>query len=251
MIRIEHEDGIARVTLCAPPLNILNRSLLQELRDTLTDLRQEANLRVLLLAAEGRHFSAGASVDEHLPPECGPMLGDFAAAVLALHEFPLPVIAAVQGRCLGGAFELVQAADLIVAAENAQFGQPEVQLGVFAPVACALLPHRIGPARAAEMLFTGEQLSARQARAAGLASSVVDPSELSFEALTLARRIARHSGATLRKTKHALRAAEGRSARHGIAKAMQVYTEELMTTHDAIEGLEAFLQKRAPEWSHQ
>ena len=102
MIRIEHEDGIARITLSAPPLNILNRSLLHELRDALIDLRQEGNLRVLLLGAEGRHFSAGAAVDEHLPPECGALLGDFAAAVLALHEFPLPVIAAVQGRCLGG-----------------------------------------------------------------------------------------------------------------------------------------------------
>jgi cyclohexa-1,5-dienecarbonyl-CoA hydratase len=251
MIKVEHENGIARITLCAPPLNILNRALLHELRETLTRLHDERSLRVLLLDAEGKHFSAGASVAEHLPGECGAMLGDFAATVLSVHEFPLPVIAAVQGRCLGGAFELVQAADLIVAAEDARFGQPEVALGVLAPVACAMLPQRVGPARAAELLFTGDPMSAKQAAAAGLTACVVDRTDLIHESMALARRISRHSAATLRLIKQALRAGEGRSARHGIAKATQVYTDELMATHDAIEGLEAFLQKRAPAWSHQ
>jgi cyclohexa-1,5-dienecarbonyl-CoA hydratase len=251
MITVQLQNGIADVRLNAPPLNILNRAVLRSLRETLASLHRDSGLRVLLFGTEGKHFSAGASVDEHLPGECGVMLGDFAAAVLALHEFPLPVIAAVQGQCLGGAFELVQAADLIVAAENARFGQPEVLLGVFAPVACALLPQRIGSARAAQLLYTGDPMSAQQALAAGLVASVVDRSELLEEARLLAQQIARHSATTLRLTKQALRATEGRSVRHGIAKATHFYTEELMATHDAVEGLEAFLQKRAPQWSHR
>jgi cyclohexa-1,5-dienecarbonyl-CoA hydratase len=208
-------------------------------------------VRVLLLAAEGKHFSAGASVDEHLPPEYEAMLDDFGATVLALHDFPLPVIAAVQGRCLGGAFELVQAADLIVAAEDAQFGQPEILLGVFAPVACALLPERVGAARAAELLFTGDPLGAHDAAAAGLVARVVSAAMLNEESLALAQRIARHSAAALRMTKQALRAATGASARAGIASATRIYTQELMVTHDALEGLQAFVQKRPPQWSHQ
>ncbi|MEX2282258.1 MAG: enoyl-CoA hydratase/isomerase family protein [Gemmatimonadota bacterium] len=251
MIDIQSADGIARITLCAPPLNILNRALLREFREALNNLRNEASLRVLLIDAEGKNFSAGASVNEHLPPECDEMLADFAATVLALYEFPVPVMAVVQGRCLGGAFELVQAADLIVAAEDAQFGQPEILLGVFAPVACALLPARIGPARAAELLFTGDPISARHASEAGLVASVVGRSELAAESLALAQRIARHSATTLRMTKRALRVAADRSPRHGITAATHLYTKELMASHDALEGLQAFGQKRVPQWSNQ
>ncbi|HEY0671378.1 MAG TPA: enoyl-CoA hydratase/isomerase family protein [Longimicrobiales bacterium] len=250
MISIHNEDGIARITLQAPPLNILTRVLLRELRSALESVHSYSGVRVLLLKAEGKHFSAGASVEEHLPAEFRAMLGDFETTILALHEFPLPVIAAVQGRCLGGAFELVQATDLIIAAEDAQFGQPEINLGVIAPIGCALLPPRIGAARAAELLYTGDALSAQAAAQAGLVARVVPLAQLQDEALALAQRIAWHSAAALRMTKQALRNASG-SIRPGIAAALQVYTDQVMATHDALEGLEAFVQKRSPQWSHQ
>ena len=250
MISIHHDDGIARLILHAPPLNILTRSILQELCTALQTVRGYAGVRVLLLQAEGEHFSAGASVEEHLPGEFREMLKDFEAAVLALHAFPLPVIACVQGRCLGGAFELVQAADLIVAAEDAKFGQPEINLGVIAPIACALLPSRIGAARAAELLFTGDPLTAEAAAAEGLVTRVVPRASLHDEAVALAQRIARRSAAALRLTKEALRRAAG-SVEPGIAAASAVYADQLMTTHDALEGLQAFVQKRTPQWSHR
>ena len=244
-------DGIARVTLDAPPLNILTRSVLAQLRATLEALGNDASLRVLLLKAEGKHFSAGASVQEHLPPECEDMLSEFGATVIALIDFPVPVVAAVQGRCLGGAFELVQATDLIVAAADAQFGQPEILLGVFAPAACALLPARVGPGSAAELLFTGDPWDAHQAAAAGLVAHVAPAGLLADHAEALVRRIARHSAAALRITKRGLRAASNANLRAGIARATRTYTKELMTTHDALEGLHAFMQKRTPQWSHQ
>jgi len=124
---------------------------------------------------------------------------------LEIRNCPKPTIAAVQGRCLGGAFELVQAADIIVAGESAQFGQPEIQLGVFAPAACALLPERIGVTRAAELLFTGDAMPAREAQAAGLITRVVADECIADSADALARRIARHSAAALRSMKKALR----------------------------------------------
>lgn len=251
MITVHLEDGIARLTLRAAPLNILTREVLRALRASLVSLQNESGLRAVLLTAEGKHFSAGASVEEHLPPEYEAMIADFEATVLALYEFPLPVIAAVQGRCLGGGFELVQAADVILASDDAQFGQPEVLLGVFAPLACVLLPARVGAARAAELLFTGDPISAQDAAAAGFVSRVVPTATLHEEALALARRIARHSAVPLRRTKQALRAAAGTTVAAGMAAAARIYTNELMGTHDALEGLRAFLEKRPPHWSHQ
>lgn len=185
-----------------------------------------------------------------MPNEFRAMLDDFAAAVRALHEFPLPVIAAVQGRCLGGGFELVQATDLVVAAEDAQFAQPEINLGVIAPVACALLPGRVGSARAAELLFTGDPMTAYQAMAAGFVARVVPAAELHEQARALAERIARHSAAALRMTKQALRSQAG-SIQPRLAATNALYADRLMTTHDALEGLQAFVQKRTPQWSHQ
>jgi cyclohexa-1,5-dienecarbonyl-CoA hydratase len=246
MIHEACTDGIAQLTLDAPPLNILTRELLAALRARLDMLAGDPALRVLVVAARGRHFSAGASVDEHLPPVYADMIREFTDTVLGLYHFPAPVIAAVQGRCLGGGFELVQAADIVVAADDAVFGQPEIKLGVFPPVACALLPQT---AAAAELIFTGEPLDARAAAAAGLVRHVVAREELDARTRELATAIARHSAAAVRAAKRARRAAaEPIDLR--AAAAVRVYIDDLMSTHDAVEGLTAFIDRRPPAWRH-
>ncbi len=262
---IEADTRIGVITLDSPPLNILTREVLGRLRGQLAQLAEQPDLRVLLLRSEGKHFSAGASVEEHLPPACESMIPEFGETVLALWDFPLPVVAAVRGRCLGGGFELVQAADLVIAADDAVFGQPEIALGVFPPAACALLPRLVGAARAAELVLGGESLSAAEAEAAGLVRRVVPGACLDDAAQGLARQIARHSGAALRLAKKALRGAAGAAqgkgkgkgngdgSDHGVAghlrTATDIYLNELMRTADAREGLRAFLEKRRPEWS--
>jgi cyclohexa-1,5-dienecarbonyl-CoA hydratase len=246
------ESGIARVTLANPPLNILTRGILGELRTRLRSLADDASLRVVVLGAEGKHFSAGADVGEHLPPTYQAMIPEFLETVAALRAFPVPLIAAVRGRCLGGGFELVQAADLVVAGESATFGQPEILLGVIPPAACALLPDVAGPARAAEIVFTGDPLSAAQALAAGLVARVVPDDGVDAEALALAGRIARHSAAALRVAKRALRPpVRERAEADALAAAGRRYSRDLMRTADAREGLTAFLEKRAPVWTHR
>lgn len=247
MILASSDGGIGRIVLDAPPLNILTRELLATVRAEITALGRDPTLRVLVLSAAGRHFSAGAAVEEHLAPAYEAMIPEFAATVLTVHDFPVPVIAAVQGRCLGGGFELVQAADLVIAAEGASFAQPEIALGVFPPLACALLAHT---AAAAELLYTGDPIDAADAAAAGLVRRVVPAARLEDEVLALAHRIARHSAAALRAAKHARRAAA--AVANGRAEAaVRIYLDELMRTHDAVEGLTAFVHKRQPIWSHQ
>ncbi|MDH4352181.1 MAG: enoyl-CoA hydratase/isomerase family protein [Gemmatimonadota bacterium] len=250
MVRCDVADGIAQLTLHNPPVNILTRAVLGEVRTHLTALERETSLRVVVLQAEGRHFSAGADVGEHLPPTFADLIPEFTATIRALWEFPLPVIAAVRGRCLGGGFELVQPADAIIAGAGAQFGQPEILLGVLPPAACALLPRLCGPARAATIVLGGDSLTADEARACGLVMDVVSDDQVEAAALALAARFARHSGAALRATKRVLRQAADQPVSAGLATAERIYVEDLMQTRDAVEGLEAFVAKRQPSWVH-
>lgn len=245
------DDGIGNIVLDAPPLNILTRRMLAELRDHLESLAAQRSLRVVVVSATGKHFSAGADVAEHLPPECDALIAEFLDTVTALDAFPLPTVAAVRGRCLGAGFELIQAADLVVAGDGASLGQPEIVLGVLPPAACALLPGITAPGIAAEIIFTGDAVSATDARRAGIVQRVVPDVDVEQEALGLAQRIARHSGAALRVAKRALRAGRAAARATALAEAGALYTGELMQTTDAVEGLTAFLEKRQPTWSHR
>jgi len=245
------EDGVATLTLDHPPLNILTRAVLAEMVAALARLATDPSVRVLRLAAAGKHFSAGADVGEHLPPQHELLIPEFAEAIEALAAFPLPVIAAVRGRCLGGGFELAQAADVIVAGEGATFGQPEILLGVTAPAACVLLPRRAGPGFAAEILFSGDSVSAARALAAGVVQQVVPDDRADEAALELAKRCARHSAVALRETKRTLREAQGRPRGEALRHAATRYVQDLMRSEDAVEGLRAFVEKRPAQWRHR
>ncbi|UCC84225.1 MAG: enoyl-CoA hydratase/isomerase family protein [Gemmatimonadota bacterium] len=250
-IQTSVENGLGRLVLNQPPLNILTRDLLAKLRGELERLAAEPSLRVLLLSAEGKHFSAGADVGEHLPPTYEEMIPEFVDTIAAIDAFPLPVLAVVQGRCLGGGFELAMAADVIIAGEGASFGQPEILLGVLPPAACALLPDICPPGVAAQIVFTGDPLSAGDALRAGIVTRVVPDTELETVSLELAGRITRHSAAALRLAKRMLRGGRQDARAAALSRAGAIYLGELMKTKDALEGLNAFLEKRQPTWSHE
>jgi len=235
-------DGIARLVIDNPPLNILTRAELAALRTELARLADLPDLRVLLLTARGKHFSAGADVAEHIPPHHLTLIPDFLATVAALDAFPVPVIAAVRGKCLGGGFELIQPADIIIAAEHAAFGQPEILLGVFPPAAVVLLPERLPPGVVAETIYSGDPLPAGEAERRGFVTRLVPDEALERVADEVARRIARHSAAALRSAKHALHPPVPRDA--ALRRAGEIYLHELMETRDAVEGLQAFVEKR-------
>ena len=245
------EDGVATLTLDHPPLNILTRAVLGEYRAAMAKLAAEPELRVVLLAAKGKHFSAGADVGEHLPPEYAEMIPEFAETIEAIAAFPLPVVAAVRGRCLGGGFELAQAADVVVAGEGASFGQPEILLGVTAPAACVLLPRRGRYGDAAALLFTGESVSATRAHAMGFVHAVVADDAVEAEAAVLARKMAKHSAVALRETKRALHETAVLPRTEALRRTARAYVDDLMASHDALEGLKAFLEKRPAEWRHR
>jgi len=242
-------DGIAHAVLSEPPLNILTRDVLRSVRETLEARHDDAKLRVLLVSAEGSHFSVGASIEEHLPGQVEEMIPEFIETVLAVDRFPVPVVFAIQGRCLGGALELVLAGDMILAAEDALFGAPEIKLGVFPPAACVQLPTYTSPGLAAELVYTGEMIDAATAQHAGMVLRVVPGEVLLEQATTLAESIAVHSAAALRAAKRALRVGRG-DVEPRMRSVSSIYLRDLMSTADAKEGLTSFMEKRQPEWSH-
>jgi cyclohexa-1,5-dienecarbonyl-CoA hydratase len=249
-ITVEVHEGIAHLVLDDPPLNILTAPLMKDLRDRLRDCAADRSLRVLVLSAAGKHFSAGASVEEHLPGAVETMIPEFMATVAALDTFPAPVVVAIQGRCLGGALELALAGDLLVAGRNALLGVPEISLGVFPPAACVQLPRLASPGLAAELVLTGKPITAAQALEAGLVRRVVEDEAVVAEAMDLARAMSGHSAAALREAKKALRAGVARDGDGGMAESSRIYLEDLMQTADATEGLRSFVEKRRPQWSH-
>jgi len=249
-LKVTIADGIATLTLSNPPVNILTRAVLGELREQVRALMDQRDVRVLLLGADGKHFSAGADVGEHVAPTYQDLIPEFVETIRVLWECPIPIVAAVRGRCLGGGFEIVQPADAVVAGESAMFGQPEIQLGVLPPAACALLPRLCGAAGTA-LILSGDPISAADARAMGLVTKVVSDDAVDAEAAALAARMARHSGAALRVTKQALRTGFHRPVPEALGAIEQLYVDTLMQTRDANEGLEAFLAKRQPEWEHR
>ncbi|HOL38550.1 MAG TPA: cyclohexa-1,5-dienecarbonyl-CoA hydratase, partial [Rubrivivax sp.] len=206
--------------------------------------------RGVLLDHEGPHFSFGASVEEHLAERCAAMLASLHALVLALADFPVPVLVAVRGQCLGGGLEIALAGGPIFAAPDAAFGQPEIKLGVFAPAASCLLPWRLDAVAAEELLWSGRSVDAAEAKVIGLVQQIADDPEAAALAY-FDQHLAPRSAASLACAVAAVRAPRVRRLRRRLAEVERLYLERLMSTHDANEGLAAFIAKRPPAWEHR
>jgi cyclohexa-1,5-dienecarbonyl-CoA hydratase len=240
-------DGVARLTLDRPPLNVITIAVMRELQVALDALANEPGLHALVLAGAGRAFSAGVDVGEHLGATHETMLAEFHAVFERLAALAVPTVAVVHGRALGGGCELAAFCDFVLAADTAELGFPEIRLGVFPPVAAAVLPPWLGARAMLRLVLTGEVISAAEAQRLGLVTQVVPAAELGAATDALLGRLRRLSAAALRATRRAMWAAEG-GWRARLARAEAIYRDELMATRDATEGLRAFLEKREPVW---
>jgi cyclohexa-1,5-dienecarbonyl-CoA hydratase len=247
---VERDGALLRLRLARPKANLVDAAMIASLHDALTTYREHRGLRAVLLDAEGPHFSFGASVEEHLPDRCAAMLATLHALILAMLEFPAPILVAVRGQCLGGGLEVALAGGPIFAAPDAQLGQPEMKLGVFAPAASCLLPYRVSRPVAEDLLLSGRSVSGEEAKAIGLVQlTAADP-----EAAALAyfdAHLATKSAAALACALTAARASLVVDVRQRLAALERLYLDTLMKTRDANEGLAAFLAKRTPHWEHR
>jgi len=247
---LEAEGRLLRLRLSRPKANIVDAAMIAALRGALDAHLGNAGLGAVLLDAEGPHFSFGASVEEHAPDKCADMLRDIHALVLRFVESPVPVLVAVRGQCLGGGLEVAAASHMMFVAPDAALGQPEMKLGVFAPAASCLLPELIGPQRALDLLLSGRSISGTEAATIGLAAAAAaDP-----EAAALAyfnEHLKPKSASSLRYAVKAARSDFAARVKAKIAAVEALYLDGLMKTHDAVEGLDAFLKKRAANWEHR
>jgi len=246
----ERDGALLRLRLARPKANIVDAEMIASLQAAFDAHRGKPGLLAAIVDAEGPHFSFGASVEEHLAERCAAMLASLHALLLAMLEWPQPVLVAVKGQCLGGGLELAMGGSLIFAAGDAKLGQPEIQLGVFAPAASCLLPPRIGQAAAEDLLFSGRSIGADEALRLGLVNFVSpDP-----EAAALAyfdQHLAGRSASSLACAVSAARGGYLLRVRRRIAEVERLYLDRLMQTRDANEGLAAFIAKRPPKWEHQ
>lgn len=247
-VRFVDPLDVARLTLDHPKGNVLDGPMIEALTTAVEQATAKPKLRAIVLDAAGKDFSFGASVEEHLPPKVGAMLAGIHRLFVLMVRAPVPVLVAVQGRCLGGGLELALAGSRIFAAPDAVLGQPEVKLGVFAPAASALLPGRVGAAAAEELLLSGRTVAAAEALALGLVDEVVaDPA-----ARALAWVEQHLLSLSVGGLRFACRAARLQRTEAFVAqlKALErLYLDELAPTADAREGLSAFLEKRSPRWA--
>ncbi|MBM4264391.1 MAG: hypothetical protein FJ145_23570 [Deltaproteobacteria bacterium] len=251
-IHIKKKSRVTQLTIERPPLNVLDIQLLRELDEVLDTVANDRDTAVLVLRGAGeRAFSAGVDIKDHTPDKVPEMLDTVHGAMKKLLALPQVTVAAVHGVCLGGGCELASCCDLIVATEDSQFATPEIHVGCYPPVALARFSSLIGYHRAAEMILTGRRYAAAEAAQMGLVNRVVPAEKIDNGLQTLLSELLDKSGAVLRVTLKGLREASLKGFADALAQSEALYCRELLQTHDVAEGVEAFLAKRKPVWSHR
>ncbi len=246
-IHVRTEGRTGWVTLDRPPLHVMNIPLLEAMDKAVQELLPRADLLIFEGAGE-RAFSVGVEVKDHVPGKVAEMLDVFHGVFRRLARADCITIAAVQGHCLGGGMELATFCDFVVATESASFGQPEIKLGCFPPVALVTLPALAGPRAAMDLILTGRTITGREARDLGLVSRLVPDGSLAAGVAQLVSELRGLSPAVVQMTHRALRKCSGVDFEKDLAKAEDLYLNKLMKTEDAQEGIRAFLEKRPPAW---
>ena len=252
-ISLQFDDRIARIELRRPPLNVLNIAMMREIGDALGECGKHNDLAAIVFSSgkDCRAFSAGVAVEEHVPETIYQMLDSFHAIFRGLDQIGKPTVAVVDGGAIGGGCELVAACDIVIATDRARFGQPEIKLGVFPPVAAILLPHIIGEKRARELILTGELISAKEAVLWGLVNHVVQVADLEGKVKEVTAKLRDLSAGALEYARRSLDLGRGRTLDEALKESEDLYLNELMKTSDAVEGIKAFMEKRKPVWRNR
>lgn len=254
-LELDGDRRTATIVLDRPPLNVFDFEMIAGLDRALDKIAEVAEgeppvQAVVVRGAGEKAFSAGVDVAIHTVEQIPEMLRRFHAALEKLDRLNAVTIAAVRGHCLGGGMELAAICDLVVAADHARFGQPEIRVGCYPPVGAALYPSRVGPAVAADLLLTGRTIDADEAHRIGFATRLVPAASFDEKLDELLSELTSKSAAVTRITKKALRRGRPQHLWSTVAACEEIYLTELAHTNDVVEGVEAFLEKRPPRWRH-
>jgi cyclohexa-1,5-dienecarbonyl-CoA hydratase len=248
-----HINSVARIILDDGKGNVLDSVMMRELSELLTSFKQKNDLKLLTFEGAGKHFSFGASVEEHKKENAPQMLKEFHQLFYTIADLAIPTLAKISGQCLGGGLELALICNFLFADKTAKLGQPEILLGVFPPPASVILPLKIGNAKAEELILTGKSISAEEGKAIGLINEVFENKDEmekgSDEWIT--NNILNKSASSLRHTVNASRTTFNHLLRKMLPAVEEMYLKELMETDDANEGINSFLEKRKPTWKNR
>lgn len=247
-ILLEKKDGVAKIIINRPPLNILNIETVTEMNEALAELRTDDGVKVVVITAAGdRAFSAGVEVKDHLGDKLPKMVEVFNKLFISLIEVDKPTIAVVNGVALGGGCEVVAGCDMAIASEKAQFGQPEIKLGIYPPPASVLFPRLMGRQKAFELILSGDSINAKEAERIGLINKVVPEAEFEKAVNEFVNRFVVNSGLALSQARRALY----RNFDLEFHQAMEITgidSTAVMAGENGVEGLTAFVEKRKPVW---
>jgi enoyl-CoA hydratase/carnithine racemase len=249
-VRVEERHGAMWVTLDRPPLNLIVPEMIDGLRTALAALTRDGGVRIAVITGAGRAMTAGMQIQflrELTPAAAKAFITGLHEAIDAVHEAPFPTIAMINGPALGAGFELATACDLRVAAAGALLGLPEVRVGVPSVIEAALLPTLVGPGRAAELLLTGDPITAETALGWGLVNRVVPPEELERATIELASRVRRCGPRAVRLQKELMIGWRNTDLRTAVEMGINAFAQAY-ATDEPLEAMQAFLDKRAPRF---
>ena len=245
---LEFKPPIAEITLKNPPLNVIDIPMMNELTAVLAEIEERPEISTIVFRGSEKCFSAGVDVGAHAPGKVDAMLEGFHSVIRALEATQKVTIAAVYGTCLGGGAELAMMCDIVITADDANWGFPEITLGCYPPVAATALSALIGQKRAADLILTGITISGTEASEIGLATRAVPQDKVEAAVAEAVERLGKLSPAVLPIAKKAIYTWDSIHFDKGLTRAEKIYLEELMKTDDAQEGIRAFLEKRNPAW---
>ena len=247
-VRVERDGSVALLLIDRPPVNVLDIDTMRSASECLDCISRDRTVKLLTIGSAGKAFSAGVDVADHTDERVELMLRTFHRLIHAVTTMRVPVIALVHGAALGGGCELALACDIILARSDARFGLPEIKLGVFPPVAAALLPRLVGRQRALDLILHGNTFSGDEAKQLGIAAHAWPADDYLARVGTYVRELSELSGPALRLAKRATDAGIGLSFPDALAEAEEIYRRDVMALADAHEGVAAFMEKRTPVW---
>lgn len=250
-VKFRIEGEVARLTLDRPEHNLLNERMLAEMAVGINSAGERSDIKMIVLDSAGKAFCGGIELGEYTQRRVFQLLDAFHSAFNAMLDTSKPVLVVVNGPAFGGGAELASLGDLVIATPRAKFAQPEIKLGVFPPMAAAILPYILGPKLALELVLTGEVMTAERARDLGLVNWLVTEQELQAKVADVIAKVTAQSGPVLTMAKKAILSSLGMSLRDGVTSSMKVFLNELADLEDSQEGLRALVEKRAPKWKNR
>lgn len=249
--QVTTENGVGRITLNRPKHNVLDMAMMVELTGVLADLNKDADLKCVVIGAEGASWCAGVEVADHKPELAPDMIRIFDGLLRQIHAMEVPTIAAVHGACLGGGMEVAIACDIVVAAKSAVFGQPEIKLGFLPPYAAVRLPRLVGASRAIEICTTGRRYSAEAMQQMGVVCDLHEDDQFADGLDQLIKQLLHASPLIIRLNKKAVNTHVSMPLPEAMDSVNDIFLNELMKTEDTLEGVKSFEEKRRPEWKNK